>query len=99
MSLVPGTRLCSWLLARKLKSYCAMTSGPGVIEAGREHLGWILHEFGRSDADHSVLLLPGALSTPVFYDDVLAEPSIRDAPIRFVATTLPGFGGTTPPTT
>ena len=74
-----------------------MTSGLGVIEARRERLGWIIHEFGRSDAAHSVLLLPGALCTAVFYDDLLAEPSIRDASVRFVATTLPGFGGTTPP--
>jgi pimeloyl-ACP methyl ester carboxylesterase len=68
-----------------------------VITASREHVGWVLHEFGHEDADHSVLLLPGALCTARFYDDLLAEPSIRDAPIRFVATTLPGFGGTPPP--
>jgi pimeloyl-ACP methyl ester carboxylesterase len=67
-----------------------------VIEESREHLGWMLHECGPDDADLSVLLLPGALCTARFYDDVLAEPSIRNAPIRFVATTLPGFGGTAP---
>ena len=64
--------------------------------AGREYLGWILHESGRESADHTVLLLPGALCTAAFYDDLLAEPSMRDASIRFVATTLPGFGGTAP---
>ena len=48
-------------------------------------------------APHTVLLLPGALATPAFYDDLLTQPSIRDAPIRFIATTLPGFGGTPPP--
>ena len=69
----------------------------GVIEQSREHLGWVLHELGPEDADHAVLLLPGALCTARFYDDLLAEPSIGDAPIRFVATTLPGFGGTSPP--
>ncbi len=68
-----------------------------MIKASREYLGWVLHEFGPEDADHAVLLLPGALCTAKFYDDLLAEPSISDAPIRFVATTLPGFGGTTPP--
>ncbi|HEV2671307.1 MAG TPA: alpha/beta hydrolase, partial [Gemmatimonadales bacterium] len=47
--------------------------------------------------DHTVLLLPGALATAVFYDDLLAEPKISDASIRFVATTLPGFGRTPPP--
>ena len=44
-----------------------------------------------------MLLLPGALATAVFYDDLLAEPQLRDASIRFVATTLPGFGGTPAP--
>jgi pimeloyl-ACP methyl ester carboxylesterase len=58
---------------------------------------WELHESGPDGAPHTVLLLPGALCTSAFYDDLLAEPAIRDAPIRFVATTLPGFGGTTPP--
>jgi hypothetical protein len=62
-----------------------------VIEASREHLGWVLHESGRESADHTILLLPGALATAVFYEDLLAEPSLRDAPIRFVATTLPGY--------
>lgn len=68
-----------------------------MTKTSREHLGWVLHEFGPEDADHTVLLLPGALCTARFYDDLLAEPSISDAPINFVATTLPGFGGTTPP--
>jgi pimeloyl-ACP methyl ester carboxylesterase len=40
---------------------------------------------------------PGALASWAFYEDLLAEPSIREAPIRFIATTLPGFGGTAPP--
>jgi pimeloyl-ACP methyl ester carboxylesterase len=67
-----------------------------VTKASREHLGWVLHEFGPDDADRTVLLLPGALCTAAFYDDLLAEPTIRDAPVRFVSTTLPGFGGTVP---
>jgi pimeloyl-ACP methyl ester carboxylesterase len=68
-----------------------------VTNSSREHLGWVLSESGREDARHTVLLLPGALCTARFYDDLLAEPSLSDAPIRFVATTLPGFGGTAPP--
>jgi pimeloyl-ACP methyl ester carboxylesterase len=68
-----------------------------VIGASREHLGWVLHESGPEGADHTILLLPGALATAVFYDDLLAEPSLSDAPIRFVATTLPGFGASAPP--
>ena len=68
-----------------------------MIEATREHLGWALHESGPDGADHTVLLLPGALCTAAFYDDLLAEPSMSKTPIRFIATTLPGFGGTAPP--
>ena len=68
-----------------------------MIEASREHLGWVLHQSGPESADHTVLLLPGALATAAFYDDLLAEPSMSDAPIRFVATTLPGFGASAPP--
>lgn len=63
----------------------------------REHLGWVVQESGPPSADHAVLLLPGALATAAFYDDLLAEPSLREASIRFVATTLPGFGATPPP--
>ena len=65
--------------------------------ASREHLGWILRESGREGSDHTVLLLPGALATAAFYDDLLAEPKMSNASIRFVATTLPGFGGTPAP--
>ena len=68
-----------------------------MIEASREHLGWVLHESGPKSADHTVLLLPGALCTAAFYDDLLAEPSMSTARIRFVAATVPGFGGTAPP--
>lgn len=44
-----------------------------------------------------MLLLPGALATPAFYDDLLAEAAISQARIRFIAATLPGFGGTSAP--
>jgi pimeloyl-ACP methyl ester carboxylesterase len=56
-----------------------------------------LRESGAESPDHTVLLLPGALCSPAFYDDLLAEPAINQARIRFVATTLPGFGGTPAP--
>jgi pimeloyl-ACP methyl ester carboxylesterase len=60
-----------------------------------ERLGWVLHESGNAEAEHAVLLLPGALATAAFYDDLLAEPAIATASIRFVAAAaLPGFGGT-----
>jgi pimeloyl-ACP methyl ester carboxylesterase len=52
---------------------------------------------GARGRNPQVLLLPGALATWAFYEDLLAEPSIRESGTRFVATTLPGFGGTSPP--
>jgi pimeloyl-ACP methyl ester carboxylesterase len=72
------------------------SSESAASAAAREQLGWVVQESGETNADHAVLLLPGALCTAVFYDDVLAEASLRQASIRFVATTLPGFGGTEP---
>src|SRR4051794_29433455 len=62
-----------------------------------QYEGWELRESGPAGAEHAVLLLPGALCTAAFYDDVLAEPNLSDASIRFVAATLPGYGGTEPP--
>lgn len=66
------------------------------MSADGEHDGWTVHESGPRDAADAVLLLPGALCTAIFYDDLLAEPRLREASIRFVSTTLPGFGGTPP---
>ena len=63
----------------------------------REHLGWSIRESGREDAEHTVLLIPGALASAIFYDDLLAEPTMADASIRFFATTTPGFGRTPAP--
>ena len=60
------------------------------------HNGWTVYESGPADAEHAVLMLPGGLCTAAFYDDVLADPQLTQAPIRFVAATTPGFGGTTP---
>lgn len=67
-----------------------------MVTEEREHRGWIVRESGLPDADHAVLLLPGALATPPFFDDLLGEPRLSAASIRFVATTLPGFGATVP---
>jgi pimeloyl-ACP methyl ester carboxylesterase len=66
-----------------------------VSAASRELFGWRLYESGLEGADHTVLLLPGALCTAAFYDDLIAEPRLTS--IRFVATTIPGFGGTPAP--
>jgi pimeloyl-ACP methyl ester carboxylesterase len=71
-----------------------VASGLGETAVGRERLGWLLYESGPEVAEHTVLLLPGALASAAFYDDLIAEPSLRRASVRFAATTLPGFGGT-----
>jgi pimeloyl-ACP methyl ester carboxylesterase len=71
-----------------------VASGLGETAVGRERLGWLLYESGPDVAEHTVLLLPGALASAAFYDDLIAEPSLRRASVRFAATTLPGFGGT-----
>lgn len=62
----------------------------------RLHNGWTVHESGPAGASHAALLLPGGLCTAAFYDDVLADPRLKQSPIRFAATTVPGFGGTAP---
>jgi pimeloyl-ACP methyl ester carboxylesterase len=67
----------------------AMVRNGGTVA----HNEWIVQKSGPSDADHAVLLLPGALESAPFYDDVLAEPALTEASIRFVATTLPGYAG------
>jgi pimeloyl-ACP methyl ester carboxylesterase len=72
-----------------------MKSGTSVSTSGREHLGWIVRESGPEGSDHTVLLLPGALASSIFYDDLVSELT-GSASIRFVATTLPGFGRTPP---
>jgi pimeloyl-ACP methyl ester carboxylesterase len=58
---------------------------------------WELRESGPADAGHTVLLLPGALCTAAFFDDLMAEPSLSAESIRLVAATVPGFGGTPAP--
>ena len=63
----------------------------------KHHEGWELRESGPADADHAVLLLAGALVTGAYYDDVLAEPRLEEASVRFVAGTLPGYAGTQAP--
>lgn len=61
-----------------------------------ERNGWVIRETGSREQGRGVLLLPGALATADFYDDLLASPLLAEAGLRFVATTLPGFGRTPP---
>jgi pimeloyl-ACP methyl ester carboxylesterase len=63
------------------------------MEATADTGGWTFREGGAQDADRKVLLLPGAICTAAFYDDVLAEPGFDEAGVHLVAATPPGFGG------
>jgi pimeloyl-ACP methyl ester carboxylesterase len=63
----------------------------------REHLGWIVHEYGPADAGHAILMIPGGLCPWRFYEDVVAELQRRGAGHRLVATTIPGQAGAPPP--
>jgi pimeloyl-ACP methyl ester carboxylesterase len=67
------------------------------METDRQQERWTLRESGPASAANTVLLLPGALCTVAFYDDVLAEPTLSDASIRFVAANVPGYGSSEPP--
>jgi pimeloyl-ACP methyl ester carboxylesterase len=58
-----------------------------------DHDGWTYREGGATEAKRTVLLLPGAFCTAVFYDEVLAEPAPVEQGVQFVAATPPGFGG------
>ena len=57
--------------------------------------GWIVREFGQKESERTALLLPGALSSHVFFEDVAAASALDT--VRMVATTLPGYAGTPVP--
>jgi len=52
---------------------------------------WELLVSGPSDADRSILLLPGGANAARSFDLVMAEPALSG--VRLVATTLPGMAG------
>ena len=58
-------------------------------------IDWELRESGPSDAEHTVLLLPGGMCSAGSYAEVMAEPGL--AGMRLVAATLPGQAGAPPP--
>jgi pimeloyl-ACP methyl ester carboxylesterase len=55
---------------------------------------WELRESGPSDAQHTVLLLPGGMCSAGSYAEVMAEPALEG--LRLVAATLPGQAGAPP---
>ncbi len=58
-------------------------------------LSWETVESGPSDAQHTVLLLPGGMCSARSFAEVMAEPAL--AGVRLVAVTLPGMAGAPPP--
>ena len=57
---------------------------------------WDVHTSGPDSAEHTVLLIPGGMCTAAFYDGLAEQPPLKDASIRLVAVTVPGFGNTEP---
>lgn len=58
-------------------------------------MDWELLESGPADADRTVLLLPGGMSSARSYKELMAEPSL--GAFRLVAATLPGQAGAPSP--
>lgn len=58
------------------------------------HNGWETHTVGPADSTRTVLMLPGALCSAEFFEDVMGEAAL--AGVRLVAVTVPGWTGTTP---
>lgn len=56
---------------------------------------WDIRESGPSDAESTVLLLPGGMCTSVFFEPIM--DALGAAPVHVVAATLPGFGRTPHP--
>ena len=81
-----GTVCCS---SRRLRysGRCHWRRGGGTRRPESTSAG-ASGESGREDAEHTVLLIPGALASAIFYDDLLAESRrMADASIRCFATT------------
>ena len=57
---------------------------------------WETKSSGPEGAERRVLLLAGALCPAAFYDDVAAQPAVRDADVQLIAATMPGHAGTAP---
>src|SRR3954454_5490318 len=58
-------------------------------------IDWQLRESGPTDAEHTVLLLPGGMCSSGSYAEVMAQPAL--AGMRLVAATFPGHAGALPP--
>ena len=56
---------------------------------------WELREAGPSEAEHTVLLLPGGMCSAGSYAEVMAEPALAN--VNLIAATFPGQVGTPAP--
>jgi pimeloyl-ACP methyl ester carboxylesterase len=54
-------------------------------------IDWQLRESGPTDAERTVLLLPGGMCSAGSYAELMAEPAL--ARVRLVAVSLPGHAG------
>jgi len=61
----------------------------------RVAVDWQIRESGPTDAEHTVLLLPGGMCSAGSYAEVMAQPAL--ARTRLVAATLPGQAGAPSP--
>ncbi len=59
------------------------------------NVDWELREAGPVNAEHTILLFHGGMSSPGSFAEVMAEPAL--AGMRLVAATLPGHAGAPPP--
>jgi pimeloyl-ACP methyl ester carboxylesterase len=66
-----------------------------MIGEAEMEIDWELREAGPSEANRTVLLLPGGMCSAGSYAVVMAEPALAD--MRLVAATLPGQAGAPPP--
>jgi len=48
----------------------------------RQHDGWDLVDSGSPEAEHTMLLLPGALATAAFFEDLMAQPKMSESRVR-----------------
>ena len=71
----------------------AMSGGSTALKVGTVAMreAWEPLIVGPSDADRSVLLLPGGANAARSFDLVMAEPQLSG--VRLIATTLPGMAG------
>src|SRR5262245_27742304 len=56
---------------------------------------WQLFESGATDAEHTVLLLPGGMCSARSYLELMQQPSLSG--LRLVAATMPGHAGAPSP--